>query len=43
MEDAKPEKLIAEQLAAGEREAKQNFGHDLAKGVVVMGLPRRAR
>ena len=39
MEDARPENLIAEQLAAGEREAKQNFGHDLAKGVVVMGLP----
>ena len=39
MEDNRPENLIAEQLAAGEREAKQNVGQDLAKGVVVMGLP----
>ncbi len=39
MDDARPEKLIEEQIAAGERESAQKNKHDLAKGVVVMGLP----
>ncbi len=39
IEDANPENLLAEQLAAGEREAKRAFDHDLTKGVVVMGYP----
>ena len=39
MDDARPEKLIEKQLAAGERESAQKTSHELAKGVVVMGLP----
>ena len=39
IDDNRPENVIAEQLAAGEREAKKKGVSDLAKGVVVMGLP----
>ena len=39
IDDNRPENVIAEQLAAGEREANKKGATDLAKGVVVMGLP----
>lgn len=39
IDDNRPENIIAEQLAAGEREANKKGVTDLAKGVVVMGLP----
>ena len=39
IDDSRPENVIAEQLAAGEREANKKGVTDLAKGVVVMGLP----
>ena len=35
----RPENILQEQLAQGERAAARNKSNDLAKGVVVMGLP----
>ncbi len=39
IDESRPERLLEEQLIAGERERRQNASHDVSKGVVVMGLP----
>ena len=39
IDDRRPENILAEQLAAGEREASKNARSDHEKGIVVMGMP----
>ncbi len=39
IDDRRPENILAEQLAAGEREANKSARSDHEKGIVVMGMP----